>query len=434
MKYNSLLIKTISTFHKLIYHSTSKAVLILMSGAFVSQALTIVSSPILTRIYSPSDFGEFAIFTSILSILLVFSTGRYDLSVFEPKLNTHSKILIQSSFVIISFFSLLLLIIVFLFNSELIKILGNKEINDYVFVFPLSVFIASALNLVNSWSNRLGHYNIISNARIISTVLNILLSVLIGFFYSNVGVLIFSLLVGQLASLFILRSDIPDLFTNFSKKKSIILTKKYKEYPFYLIPATLSSEISGALPIILFTKYFGLETTGYFVLALKITTAPVAFLSNAIGEVYRQKAGEVFGKIGNCKELYLKTIKKLLLIAIPSFLFILIFSNTLFPILFGRKWEISGYFVQCLSVMVFFQIISSPLSYTIVFNKSQKIDMFLQFYRLIFSFGAIYLGYFFNSSTLSVLGYSFIFSTYYIFHSILQYKASIGLSKSSKHE
>lgn len=430
--FNSLIKVCISKINNLFFNrfknQTSKAVIVLVIGTFVTQLISIICSPILTRIYAPSIFGGFAIFNSFLSILLVFSTLRYDLSIFEPKFNLHSKYIVQFSFFISLIFSFITLISIFLFKENIIKILGNNQLKDIIYLIPLGVLLVSSVNLVTSWSNRLGLYEQISKARIISNSVNIILSILLGYYYGGILMMVTAFLVGQLSNLFFLRKDLYNLFKNlnFQKKKIFVLLKTYKEYPLFLIPATLSSEISGAIPIILLSKYFNLETTGFFVLALKMTTIPVTFLANSISEVYRQKASEYFAIYGNCKDLFLSTFKKLLIITTPFFLFVFFFSSYFFPLIFGNKWLISGQFAQIISVMVFFQMLSSPLSYTIVFNKSQKYDMFLQFYRLFFSFVAIYIGYYFRNSTLSIVGYSVVFSSYYIFHSFLQYKASCG--------
>ena len=59
----------------------SRNVLTLMTGTTIAQAILIAISPILTRIYTPEDFGMFALYMSVASILLVVETGRYELAI-----------------------------------------------------------------------------------------------------------------------------------------------------------------------------------------------------------------------------------------------------------------------------------------------------------------------------------------------------------------
>ena len=62
-------------------------VLTLMTGTTIAQAIPIAISPILTRIYTPEDFGVFALYISISTIFAVIVTGRYELAIMLPKKN-----------------------------------------------------------------------------------------------------------------------------------------------------------------------------------------------------------------------------------------------------------------------------------------------------------------------------------------------------------
>jgi O-antigen/teichoic acid export membrane protein len=56
----------------------SRNVLTLMTGTTIAQAIPIAISPILTRIYTPEDFGMFALYMSTASLFSVIATGRYE--------------------------------------------------------------------------------------------------------------------------------------------------------------------------------------------------------------------------------------------------------------------------------------------------------------------------------------------------------------------
>ena len=68
-------------------HKTSFAgdVLKLVSGTTLAQAIGILITPILTRLYAPEAFGTLALFTSITSILSVIACMRYELAIMLPE-------------------------------------------------------------------------------------------------------------------------------------------------------------------------------------------------------------------------------------------------------------------------------------------------------------------------------------------------------------
>ena len=59
-------------------------IMTLMLGTTVAQAIPIIISPILTRIYSPEEFGLLILFMSIVSILSVIVSLRYERAIIQP--------------------------------------------------------------------------------------------------------------------------------------------------------------------------------------------------------------------------------------------------------------------------------------------------------------------------------------------------------------
>ncbi len=69
----------------IIKNKSSRNILTLMTGSTIAQAIPIAISPILTRLYTPEDFGVLALFTSLVTIFSVISTGRYEFAIMLPK-------------------------------------------------------------------------------------------------------------------------------------------------------------------------------------------------------------------------------------------------------------------------------------------------------------------------------------------------------------
>ncbi len=72
-------------FSNLFKSEFSKNVLTLMTGTTIAQAIPIAISPILTRIYTPEDFGVLAIFMAITAITGSISNAKYEQAIVLPK-------------------------------------------------------------------------------------------------------------------------------------------------------------------------------------------------------------------------------------------------------------------------------------------------------------------------------------------------------------
>ena len=125
----------------------SKNVLTLMTGTTIAQAIPIAISPILTRIYTSEDFGIFALFIAITTIFGTIANGRYELAIMLPKKDEDAINIFALGFIITCFISLILLILVLVFNDYFTKLLGNEEVSFWLYFVPIAVINIAVLSI-----------------------------------------------------------------------------------------------------------------------------------------------------------------------------------------------------------------------------------------------------------------------------------------------
>jgi O-antigen/teichoic acid export membrane protein len=85
------MLKKLNFYNKIFPKSNfTKHVLILVSGTVIAQAISILVTPILTRLYTPEEFGLFAIFVAISSVLGSIANGRFELALLLPKVDKNA--------------------------------------------------------------------------------------------------------------------------------------------------------------------------------------------------------------------------------------------------------------------------------------------------------------------------------------------------------
>jgi O-antigen/teichoic acid export membrane protein len=399
-------------------------VITLMTGSAVSLALPVMVSPILTRLYDPGQFGALAVFMASCSLLGVFATGRYDLAIIEPKIEDEAKDIVRISIFIAIAFVFVLIVLLILFYPVFQDKIQQKGLGNWVFAIPLTVFMLACYSVIGYWMNRKKDFKGMGLNRVLNNGTNAVVSVLCGKLGWGSGLFV-GFLAGQVIATGVLQRKIKYFLFNIDLQSLRATAAKYKQYPTFLMPASLAYEISSQAPMILLTMGFGSESAGFLALANRVAAAPVALFGNTIGEVYRQKAFEDRHQIGNCRSLYIRTLGLLALIGFFPSILLLIFGPWLFRNVFGSEWEQAGQVGAAISPMLFFNFLSSPLSYTIVFNNSQRIEMVLQILRMLLSISAIGFGWLLSDYMLGVFIYSLVHSLYYIAHSVVQYKASL---------
>ena len=101
----------------------SQNVLTLMTGSTLSQAIPIAISPILTRIYTPEDFGLYAVYIAIITILGTIVSGRYELAIMLPKKDEDAINIFALGLVITICLTVITTILVITFNDYIMFVL-----------------------------------------------------------------------------------------------------------------------------------------------------------------------------------------------------------------------------------------------------------------------------------------------------------------------
>ena len=364
----------------------SKNVLTLMTGTTIAQAIPIAISPILTRIYTPADYGLVALFMSIATIGSIAATGRYEMAIMLPKKDTDAINVFFLSIIIAFLMSFISLIIVLLFNQNITKFLGNQDVSVWLYLVPISVLVTGVYQSLKYWNNRKKNFSDLAKNAVLQTTTGSSLNLGFGFLTLGGGGLIIGNLLGQLTGAIflgkiVLKKD-KQLFIYNNHLKIMALIKRYKKLPFFNLPNALidTFRISGIN--ILIAQNFTVINLGQYSLAWRMVVTPASLIGSSLSQVLFQKLSS-----SNKVDLYKITIKfisKATLIAAPMYLLIYFFASDIFAFIFGENWKMAGNIASALSPWLFVNFISSPLSSIfIIINKQEIMLIFSILYMLI---------------------------------------------------
>ena len=418
--------------------SFAKSVITLMTGTGLAQIVPIALSPILTRLYSPQDFGVFALYGSICAILAVIVTGKYELAIVVPKHDSEAINLVAVTFILSLTVSLILLGIVLVWDAQIVKLLGHPEVQTVLYLVPFATLILGCYYALNFWANRRSLYKSMAISRVVQSSAGGAIQLAAGF--SRIGLL--GLILGQIAgqaisTLFLVRSLYGAerrLFRRISIKRMLYVARRHIGYPKYMVPGQAMSVGATEMPLLLLTVFFGAGVAGLYSLAQRVMAAPLSLVANAIGDVYRQRAAEQYARNGECLAIFVGSLKRLVLLAFLPMLPVLAFGPWLFAFVFGDSWRAAGEIASVLSVLVFFQTLSSPLSSTILLPGWLHLDSLWQLTRLCIAGLLFYIcdragvGY-----KVAIIAHVCAFSCLYLLHSYFQYRAARGTARSQKH-
>ncbi|MEG9296041.1 oligosaccharide flippase family protein [Mangrovibacillus sp. Mu-81] len=404
---------------RILSNDFNKNVITLLSGTTIAQAIPLIISPILTRIYSPEDFGVYALFVSIITIFGSIANAKYELAIVLPAEDEDAINIASLSLIIAALFSFSLLLIVLFLHDYLVYILGNEQISTWLYVAPGVVLLVGLFNMLNYLNTRFKNYKDISRANIYKSVVTGVVQLSIGFL--KPGEL--GLILGQILSNI---TGNTRLLKNILRKNNILkvvnikemkrLAKEYKEYPTFTMWGGLSNTLSQNITSIFISSLYSLTILGYFSLIQRILGTPIRLVGSSIGQVYFQKAAEEKRKTGNAKLTFNSTLKKLLIISLPSFTFLFFFIDDIVTLIFGTEWAKAGNYAQLLMPLFFLRFVVTPLSITNPLFKKNKFGLLWQVGLLALTLVIFGLAKYFRlEPEVLFLTYSIVLSFYYIY-------------------
>jgi len=332
----------------------NRNVFTLVFGTSLAQLLTFMLYPLISRLYTPDEFGVFGVFLSVTGMVALIATGRYELSIILPSTQREAYNLLGLSFLINASVSLLSLIAVAVISLGGIRF-GNEYVilNKTLWLIPLVIFLISTSNIWQNWFIRSKSFKLLSVSKIMASVGNNGVAVLLGLFSAG----FWGLLVGLLVSLFSvtlffglkfwLNSSNKNL--SFDKKLCKALAIKYIDFPKANTWNALSDLFQSQGIIYFLAIFFSSGTVGLYAFAMRILQAPIMLIVNSFSQVFYQNASDRYNRNEDLMPLLKSTVLKVSAVSLPVMAMIMLFGPDVFALVFGEKWREAGLYARILA-------------------------------------------------------------------------------------
>lgn len=359
--------------------SFAKNVSVLASGTIIGQAAPILFSPILSRLFSPAEFGTLAIFLAISSFISNVSMFRYEFAVVLPKKDRDALHIVSLSISILLFVTLLTGCFICLFRFNICKIFNEPQLVNWLLLVPFYIFIQGIWRLLNYWSTRKGNFKDIAIGNVLRTYRNSIVSVGLGVLAlgKNVG-LILGTVIGQLFEttflLFqrgkILRVAIKNIKRVYLKEYAI----RYKRFLLIDTPHVIIDNINNQGSPFIIAYYFSKQSLGYYSFMMRILRLPVALIGSSISQVLYRTIAHSYANEENISSKVKKITFVLFLFSVIPSLILFFFAPKLFAFVFGEEWRIAGEYASILSLYMCTHFVVSSLSFVPYVIGRMKFD------------------------------------------------------------
>ena len=361
-----------------------------MTGTTIAQAIPIALSPVLTRFYSPEDFGVLALYLAICGMISTVASARYELAIVLPDEEESAVNIVALAIGLATVVSTILFIMVAIFNVQITALLGKEEISNWLYFIPFSILLTAIYQSLNYWANRKSQYRRMAGSRIVQS-----LGVgggQLGGGWAGAGSagLIAGSLIGQVLATAQLatmtlwgKGGERKLLRTISRRHCREMALRYINHPKYLVVSHGISSTYAQIPVFFISKFYSLAGTGHFSLAAKMVDLPSNLIAAAIGDVFRQRAAEDFRKYGKFNRVLEMTVARTALLGLPFFLCFFFFSNDIFAFVFGENWRIAGDYARILAVSSYFGFVFTPIDKGALIREKHRYILNWHLFRLI---------------------------------------------------
>lgn len=358
-----------------------RSVAVLAGGTIGGQAISVLASPILTRLYSPAEFGLFQVFLSMVKTVDRTVCGGYETALILPDSEKAASKLLGVAIHFAVGFALLASLFFLLFGTDVLRVLDASELQGWVFLVPPQLALVGLSLSFNAFSIRRRRYKSMARAKVAQALSLVVVSIGLGLGGVSFPGLIVGFMAGWLTSVVFLAYPSRDDLTYANlrwDRRSRAVAHRYREFLTFGAPGRLLNGMVMVMPVFFLSHFFSATVVGYYSLVVRVTDAPLAVLGQAVSQVHTRKVVDLIQRRVAVRPYLLRLIAILGTISIVPTILLMIVAPDLFAWLFGPPWREAGLYVRILMPATAARFMVSTLTPTLSATENIRLAFLSQ--------------------------------------------------------
>ena len=331
-----------------------RAVLTLLAGGVLAQALPLLLGPWLTRLFSPASFGLYHLFAAVAANLAVVACARYEFALPMARDEAEASALRA--------LCLRLLAV----STALAAVCGIAWAlwlgAGWPLWLPAAVGALGLVSLATLNATRAQRFPGLAVARVLQHGGGALLQVGAGLLQAGVVGLIAAPIAAALAALAVLGWPGP---ARAARAQWQAVARLHRSFPLLNTPHAFLGALQDTLAVALIAASLGPAAAGAWGLALRYLKAPATLVGGAVSQALYPRLAPADGAAPGCtaagRALVLRTMALLALLAAPLVALLWWLGPALFVWAFGPDWVQAGELARALALYIGLHFVASPL-------------------------------------------------------------------------
>lgn len=363
----------------------------LSSSSALLMLLPLIVTPILSRLYSPADYGDWGVFSSVFYVINSFLFLSYENTIVKSGNEEEVPNLIGIC-VIVSSIVILLTVLTFTIG----KLIGVEFFCSFPSVRLLVLLLsAQAIHVIaNNIANREKKYGLMSIANIVGGTSQAAFRVTLGVYpIVAYGLIVGNVIAQVVTTLFIvvcLLRSVQIEWNYLSLKRLTNLAKVNKKFPLFDAPARFVELSLANIALIIMTFFWDKSEIGSYSMVTQFVLLPISIVGTSMGNVFYKELCESAGQPDVIALTTQRASKITFLLSFLPLLFFVVGGDYLLTFVLGQKWVAAGKIAICICVYSVPLILSEPLLPIFRSLDRQELRFRLNVLNFILSLGSLF--------------------------------------------
>jgi O-antigen/teichoic acid export membrane protein len=348
----------------------AQGVLAIAGGTAIAQAINVLAAPVLTRLYTPEQMGQWGLFLSFIGVAAVTAALRYEVAIVGARTENDARALTRACIQVGAAMAFL--------AALALELLRRNNLLGYGALSPWAIALAIPAVVGSSWTFTLRQYALRHQAFVLASRQMLIQGAtrpLLQILFTPAGTM--GLMLAETFSRFQgIRRLWRGLPLQSDSRSNVKVLAAYSTFPTTQLPSALLDSLALLAPVPVFTAVYGPSIAGAMTLAQRVMALPISLIGNAVADVFYARMAIL--KRENPHQamvFFCRTLSTLCLIALPYAIGVWALAPTLVPIVFGQQWADAGPLFGLLAPWYAAMLVVSPLSRVVFLSQYMWIKL-----------------------------------------------------------
>jgi O-antigen/teichoic acid export membrane protein len=364
-------------------------VTVMLAGTVAGQTVSILLSPVLTRLFTPEEFGHLSVYNSILSLLTTIASLGLELAIPICLADIECANLLALCGIALAATTGLVGIVSWLIPLRVLNLLSIGSLASYRYLLPVGLVCLGGYYIMLAVATRAGAFSSIARTRISQGLSGPVSQMLLGVLGAGTPGLIIGYVIGQSSGTLLLFVRFVlgrrEWLRQITWRRIAAVGRRYIAFPLFSSWTRLLDEAGGGLILfVLFAACYSPAISGFMFISERVVMRPMMIISTSLLQVFIGEAGRTASQNpAQLRRRFRQVVPLQFLLATTWILAANLVAGWAFPRLFGVAWANAIPYLRALSLAYLLQIVLHPVSGTLQLLERQAMAAVWQICRLV---------------------------------------------------